>query len=85
MSNSHRIKVIEKSVPVVTTDDMKVGQIGRVVDESERSGMILLKIYDNRLVNLRNPFQVWSCGAFDVQIFPAGTVLELTVFDPDEE
>ena len=66
--------------PYIPASAMKIGQIGKVIDTHHAyGGLIVLRTYTG-VVSLSNPRSTWSDNCpLNVVLFPAGTVVELTV------
>lgn len=41
-----------------TSDDLKIGEMGMIIDDSIHNGQVLLRTYEG-LVSLSNPRQTW--------------------------
>ena len=71
------MKIEIKENKKTTTCDMKVGDIARILDTKD-GNIVLLKTY-NEFVNLHKPKDTWCSPDFEVEIYPPGTRIIITV------
>jgi len=70
----------EKKQLQETAEDLRVGEIGVVVNVRDYEGDILLRCFGNKWVSLKNPASTWSNSCLlEIRRLPPGTVIELVL------
>ena len=84
----YKVIIAEKASRKISADQMKIGDIGEVVESTTgHMGAILLRTYAC-YVDLRNPRETWQSllgSSFRVRLFRPGETVTLEIRDGGEE